>query len=255
MIFEIMKSKDFSSFGSYSDDVRNIFIQYIETIIKFLKSKNINSDAYIYKLYNMKFSMDNNLYCGGMYDVKLNTVYIKMKFKDMDDFSVDEIREIIMHEIWHTFCFGNAGEYELYAGFDEFFTQYMTFLLLQDDENEIVREMLSEKIGYFCEEDNLLMQKLVNVFDLETLIKLYLFADYKEITNILGEKLTTGLSYLLHYYNSLIHKVDYITVTDLNELLKLDEYKKEKQHIDEIINYCNSEIKLLNKKNLERTRS
>lgn len=259
MILEIMNTKDFSSFKKYSVVCKSIFTYYINVFILYLQNCDIayNFQGFYERLKNMNFLMSDDLNSGGEYDYSSNTITIKSSKMNNDEFSIDELTEIIIHELWHAFCLGDRSQINLFLGFDEFFAQYLTYEILKNKTDDSVLTTDDRKVrgGYFSENDNELMQKLVDVFGFKKIIELYLNSNDAEVLDFFGEEVLFSFTNLLLYYRNLFSRFRKITVVEMHWKLEPRFYNEENEEIDALVMDSHKKINELKQKKSERVRT
>ncbi len=185
------------------------------------------------------------------YVLETNTIYLSRYNQKGERLSENAQIIYIIHEIFHFMSLKNHPDSlsRYYYAFEEFFTEYLTFLIVLSCGIEFENYYRQNQIGYFNIEDNKFIRELTKNIDFKKLLTAYFSNSKTLLRQEVPEEVLLNMQDYFDYYEAIYDKYN-LPKKYLEEQLKNNRLLAlERSKLDEKLSKINTSISNINKTN------
>jgi len=220
----------------------------INIICKFIYDKDVNYDYKVLEERVDNLTVFNREGICPEYVFETNTLYISKTNQKGEKLSEAEQLVFIIHELLH---FMSTKEHsdslgrDFYA-FEEFFTEYLTFLIILRIGPNFEKFYRKNMIGYFNEDDNKLIRNLSKKADFHELLTAYFSYSATILKNTVPEEVLLNMQDYFDYYEAIYDKYN-LPRKYLEEILNRNlSLTSERSKLQEKLQKINNSISSIN---------
>jgi hypothetical protein len=177
------------------------------------------------------------------YDPNSNTLFISKFNQEKKQYSDEEMIIFTAHELVHLVSEpkGDDSFGARYFGFNEFFTEYLSFLVVSNIGGIYLESYFKHNVkGYFGNENDLnFIKKLSDTLGFKNLLSCYLNREIADIENLTGTDVLTAMNDYFAYCDQLSDSIGK-PLREFNEIIKHPSFAPQKQIIDDYVNTINN---------------
>lgn len=229
---------------SYKNTIGGI----INIICKFIYDKNLDYDYKSLEERVENLTIENRDGICPEYVFETNTLYISKINQKGEKLSEAEQLVFIIHELFH---FLSTKEHpdsltrDFYA-FEEFFTEYLTFLIILRIGPNFEKFYRKNMIGYFNEDDNKIIRNISKKVDFHELLAAYFSNSDTILKNTVPEEVLLNMQDYFDYYEAIYDKYN-LPRKYLEEILNRNlSHESERSKLQEKLQKINNCIENIN---------
>jgi hypothetical protein len=184
----------------------------IGNTVDFLDKKSIYID---HDKLNKKMSELKIIHRDGQdheYAPSSNTLYFSLTNQEGQKYSDEDMIIFTTHELLHLVSSADVDSsfYDTYTGFDEFFTEYLTSIIVSRIGGIGLESYYRHEVkGYFGNDnDNKIIKNLCSKVGLQSLLSAYVSRDLAGIEKLVGKETLTAMNEYHQYYNEISNNAD-----------------------------------------------
>lgn len=185
------------------------------------------------------------------YDEETKTIYVSIYNQLKEKLSAEEQIINVIHELLHFMVFEKNDDSlnEKYFAFDEFFTEYLTYLIAMRVGGKKLESYYNKHPGYCSKHDHQFMRELTTKVDFEQLLTAYFSRNAKKLEEIVPRTVLVSMQDYFIYYANLYYKYN-LPKKVINQRLEEDiAFMADKYELEEKLHKINMEITNLDKNN------
>lgn len=201
---KIVNFKDNLERENYKNTIGGI----INIISKFIYDKDVDYDYNVLEKRVESLTIESRDGICPEYVFETNTLYISKTNQKGEKLSEAEQLVFIIHELFHFVSIKNQPDNlsrDFYA-FEEFFTEYLTFLIILRIGPNFEKFYRKNMIGYFNEDDNNLIRNLSKKVDFHELLTAYFSYSATILKNTVPEDVLLNMQDYFDYYEAIYDK-------------------------------------------------
>ncbi len=141
------------------------------------------------------------------YDEDKKTIYVSMYNQLQERLPGEEQIITTIHETLHFMTFGKDDSLnEEYFGFDEFFTEYLTYLIAMRVGGKKLESYYNKQPGYCSKEDTQFMRNLTIKADFAKLLTAYFSRSARKLEEIVPKEVLLDIQDYFVYYTNIFYK-------------------------------------------------
>ena len=222
-------------FGEDTESYRNIIKTVIIELGRIINDKYITYDfEYLAnKIATLKVIRRDGV--NHEYFSDLNVIFLSSCNKSFNEYSDEEIIIYLIHELVHFVNINDEYDtfYDNYPGFDEFFTEYLTYLIVKRIEGIRLESCYKKKVkGYFGNEiENDFIDQLQTKVGIEPLLDCYLNRDVAILSKTVGKPTLKAMNDYYNYYIKLATAINKPLI-EIKYMLDNQQLEVQKQELD-----------------------
>lgn len=232
----------FEGFGNETALYRNIAQVILLSLIDIIKRTGISYNLQetlnrISSLNIVKRDGETHEYVDGT-----NTLYLSTTNGYSISYSDEDIIIFLTHELMHFGCANDNEFYKEYFGFDEFFTEYLTFVVVSKCGGINMESYYKRNVqGYFDESDNNLMKNLIDKYGYSELLDIYMNRNKEKARKIIGQSTLQSFNEYHNYYDELTDLIGR-PLRECRKIIQNSIMKPQKDKLCEYVNLINQSI-------------
>lgn len=203
---ELLGSSQIEGFGEENQSYAHVVNTIVSSAIELIDKKSIAYDIEQLKDRITGLKIIKRDGTNHEYSPDSNTLYLSSCNQKGRKYSDEEMVIISAHELMHVVSTSETGDYfyETYPGFDEFFTEYLSFIAIMRVGGINLESYYRHEVkGYFGNNHDInFMKKLSDIVGFNQLLTVYLNRDLDGVKKIVGPETLTSLNdYYTYFYN------------------------------------------------------